>query len=81
MALVELAKENSTSKLDKSIPKVKFNANSSNNSSNKYCVVKLEDIFCSVGLLKTAVKDWYSVISHHVFIKDLSLTAGSISAI
>lgn len=76
LALVELAAENSVSTVDKTIPVAKFNKNS---RQNKYCIIRLEDIVCSIGLLKTLNSSALSIITHHIFKTDLSLTAGSVS--
>ena len=78
MALVELANKNEVSKIDKTMPVVQYKIGS---SKNKYCVVRLEDILCSVGLVKAKGKNWFSVISHHIFKEPLDKNAGSMSNI
>lgn len=76
LALVEMASSNSVSNIDKTIPITKYTHDT---QTNKYCLIRLEDIVCKVGLLRTVGSSSFSVISQHIFKEDLNNTAGYIS--
>lgn len=72
LVLVELAEENAVSHLDNSLPIVKLYPKG---QQGKLVVIRLVDIICNVGLVKSRNARTYSVVSHHIFKECLSSNA------
>jgi hypothetical protein len=77
LVLVDVARRNSTSDYDKTIPVIELN----NKNVHAYAVCRFEDIVASVGLVRCSSSNnrKYKVISHHIFKQELHSSAGTLS--
>ncbi len=75
--LVDVARSNSTTDYDKSIPMVELN----HENAHAYAVCRFEDIVASVGLVRCSSSNSrkYKVISHHIFKHELHSSAGALN--
>lgn len=79
LALVEVAEEHGVCDYDPTIPLIKFTFADNGHSQKRYAVLRIEDIHCSVSLLKTNRAKQYKVISKNIQRTSLLSSAGTTS--
>jgi hypothetical protein len=77
LALIDVAKRNTTTSYKKTIPLVELRGE----NTHTYAVCRFEDIVASVGLVRSSVTNAkeFKVISHHIFKENLDKNAGVLS--